>query len=135
MEVEVTAPAGLAARVARLAEHHVVVLEDVARAGPPDRARDALARWVAGGGALIATGGAHLFGDGGFAGTALERVLPVELQSQRPEPKEREPIALYLLIDRSNSMGYASGPDLPYGAKMEYAKRPAPALVDQPGPP
>src|SRR5439155_15397853 len=83
---------------------------------------DALARWVAGGGALIAAGGAHLFGDGGFAGTALERVLPVEFQSERPEPREREPIALYLLIDRSNSMGYASGPDLPYGAKMEYAK-------------
>jgi len=134
MDVEVTAPAGLAARVGHLAEYHLVVLEDVARAGIPERALDALARWVAGGGALIATGGAHLFGDGGFAGTALERVLPVELQSQRPEPKEREPIALYLLIDRSNSMGYASGPDLQYGAKMEYAKRAALAVVDQLGP-
>src|SRR5438034_814267 len=134
MDVEVTAPAGLAARVGHLAEYHLVVLEDVARAGIPERALDALARWVAGGGALIATGGAHLFGDGGFAGTALERVLPVELQSQRPEPREREPIALYLLIDRSNSMGYASGPDLPYGAKMEYAKRAALAVVDQLGP-
>src|SRR5439155_566741 len=111
-----------------------VVLEDVARAGIPERALDALARWVAGGGALIATGGAHLFGDGGFAGTALERVLPVELRSERPEPKEREPIALYLLIDRSNSMGYASGPNLPYGAKMEYAKRAALAVVEQLGP-
>src|SRR5207248_151265 len=89
---------------------------------------------VAGGGALIATGGAHLFGDGGFAGTALERVLPVELRSERPEPKEREPIALYLLIDRSNSMGYASGPNLPYGAKMEYAKHAALAVVEQLGP-
>src|SRR5437667_117888 len=134
MEVEVTAPAGLAARVGRLADYHVVVLEDVARAGIPERALDALARWVAGGGALIATGGAHLFGDGGFAGTALERVLPVELRSERPEPKEREPIALYLLIDRSNSMGYASGPNLPYGAKMEYAKRAALAVVEQLGP-
>ncbi len=134
MEVEVTAPAGLAARVGRLADYHVVVLEDVARAGIPERALEALARWVAGGGALIATGGAHLFGDGGFAGTALERVLPVELRSERPEPKEREPIALYLLIDRSNSMGYASGPNLPYGAKMEYAKRAALAVVEQLGP-
>src|SRR5206468_8338260 len=74
MDVEVPAPAGLAARVGHLAEYHLVVLEDVARAGIPERALDALARWVAGGGALIATGGAHLFGDGGFAGTALERV-------------------------------------------------------------
>src|SRR5204863_477056 len=38
------------------------------------------------------------------------------------------------LIDRSNSMGYASGPDLQYGAKMEYAKRAALAVVDQLGP-
>src|SRR5439155_371068 len=76
MDVEVTAPAGLAARVGHLAEYHLVVLEDVARAGIPERALDALARWVAGGGALIAAGGAHLFGDGGFAGTALERVPP-----------------------------------------------------------
>src|SRR5207244_6010166 len=97
MEVEVTAPAGLAARVGRLADYHVVVLEDVARAGITERALEALARWVAGGGALIATGGAHLFGDGGFAGTALEHVLPVELRAERPDPKEREPIALYLL--------------------------------------
>ena len=134
MDVEVMAPAGLAARVGRLADVHVVVLDDVARAGIPARALDALGRWVAGGGALIATGGAHLFGDPGFAGTALDRVLPVALQAERPEPKEREPIALYLLIDRSNSMGWASGPNLPYGAKMEYAKRAALAVVEQLGP-
>ena len=134
MDVEVTAPPGLAARTPRLADYHLVVLEDVARAGIPERALDALAGWVAGGGALIAAGGAHLFGDGGFAGTALARVLPVELQSQRPEPKEREPIALYVVLDRSNSMGFASGPNLPYGAKMEYAKRAALAVVDQLGP-
>src|SRR5205823_2652926 len=63
-----------------------------------------------------------------------ERARPVELQSQRPEPKEREPIALYVVLDRSDSMGFASGPNLPYGAKMEYAKRAALAVVDQLGP-
>jgi len=31
-------------------------------------------------------------------------------------------------------MGYASGPNLPYGAKMEYAKRAALAVVEQLGP-
>src|SRR5207247_1405409 len=44
MDVEVTAPAGLAARVGHLAEYHLVVLEDVARAGIPERPLDALAR-------------------------------------------------------------------------------------------
>ena len=134
MEVEVTAPSGLAARAGHLADYHLVVLEDVARAGIPERALDALAGWVAGGGALVAAGGAHFFGDAGFAGTALARVLPVALQSQRPEPKEREPVALYILIDRSNSMGFSSGPDVQYGAKMEYAKRAALAVIDQLGP-
>ncbi|HXA55049.1 MAG TPA: VWA domain-containing protein, partial [Solirubrobacteraceae bacterium] len=134
MDVEVAPPAALAARAARLADYHLVVLEDVARAGIPEHALATLERWVAAGGALVATGGAHLFGDAGFVGSALERVLPVALQSQRPEPREREPIALYILIDRSNSMGYASGPDLGYGAKMEYAKRAALAVMDQLGP-
>jgi Ca-activated chloride channel family protein len=133
MDVELTRPSGLDARAARLAGYHVVVLDDVARADVGDAALDALARRVADGGALVATGGGHLFGDAGFVGTPLERVLPVTLQSQRPEPRQREPIALYLLIDRSNSMGYASSA-LAYGEKMEYAKRAALAVLDQLGP-
>src|SRR5262249_17907903 len=113
MDVEVTGPSGLPAR---LDDYHAVVLDDVGRAAVPDGALDALAPHVATGGALVVPGGPHLFGDAGFVGTPLDRVLPVALQSQRPEPKEREPIALYLLVDRSNSMGYASSePSLGYG--------------------
>jgi Ca-activated chloride channel homolog len=135
MDVELTAPAGLAAWSGRLADFHLVVLDDVGSAGVSAPALEALAAWVAGGGALVATGGGHLFGDAGYVGSALERVLPVALQSQRPEPKEREPIALYLLVDRSNSMGYASSePALGYGEKMEYAKRAALAVLRQLGP-
>jgi Mg-chelatase subunit ChlD len=133
MDVEVTAPSGLDARAARLADYHLVVLDDVARNDIADAALEALARRVADGGALVATGGGHLFGDAGFVGTPLERILPVTLQSQRPEPRQRDPIAIYLLIDRSNSMGYASSA-LGYGQKMEYAKRAALAVLDQLGP-
>src|SRR6185436_7695361 len=76
----------------------------------------------------------HFFGDPAFAGSALERVLPVALHPQAPEPQEREPIALYLVIDRSNSMGYASAqPALHNGEKMAYAKRAALAVLDQLG--
>src|SRR5207245_10733654 len=47
----------------------------------------------------------------------------------------REPIALDLLIDRSNSMGYSSSnPTVQFGEKMEYAKRAAIAVLDQLGP-
>src|SRR5207245_2082735 len=41
----------------------------------------------------------------------------------------------YLLIDRSNSMGYSSSnPSVQFGDKMEYAKRAAIAVLDQLGP-
>ncbi len=135
MHVERIAPAAFAARAARLESYHLVILDDVGRAAFPDAALAALAAWVAHGGALVATGGEHLFGDPHWLGTPLERLLPVELQAQTPEPQEREPLALYLVIDRSNSMGYSSTePMLHNGEKLEYAKRAALAVLDQLGP-
>jgi Mg-chelatase subunit ChlD len=130
VEVEAVAPDQLAGRIDRLGEHHVVILDDTSRAELGSGTVEGLARWVASGGALIVTGGPHLFGDAALATSPLARVLPVTLQSQAPEPEEREPIALYLLIDRSNSMGYSTG-ELPFGAKMEYAKRAALAVLEQ----
>lgn len=131
IDVAVVPPASFVERADRLRDVHVVVLDDVGRAALSTPALEALAGWVAAGGALVVTGGEHLFGDPGYVGSPLERVLPVTLQSQSPTPKEREPIALYLLIDRSNSMGYSSGPGVGYGDKMEYAKRAALAVLDQ----
>ena len=132
MDVEVLPPAGLAARLGRSADHHLVVLDDVAGGALEPRTLEALERWVAAGGGLVATGGPHLFGDPRLVASPLERLLPVRLQSQTPEPREREPIALYLVIDRSNSMGYATGDTgFPSGEKMEYAKRAALAVLEQ----
>ena len=134
MHVELIAPAVFASRVGRLDTYHLVVLDDVARAAFSDAALAALAGWVARGGGLVVTGGDHLFGDPHWNGTPLEHVLPVDLQAQTPEPQEREPIALYLVIDRSNSMGYSSTQEMVHnGEKMEYAKRAALAVLDQLG--
>ena len=128
--VDVVAPAAFATNAGALGAHHLVVLDDVASAGFAAEGLAALARWVADGGGLVVTGGPHLFGDAGFATSPLAPVLPVELQSQTPEPEEREPLALFLLIDRSNSMGYQSE-GLRAGEKMEYAKVAALAVLDQ----
>ena len=134
MHVEMLAPSALAGTVAALDGYHLVVLDDLARRDLADATLEALAAWVARGGGLIATGGEHFFGDAGWEGSPLERVLPVTLRAQTPEPQEREPIALYLIIDRSNSMGYASSqPTLHNGEKMAYAKRAALAVLDQLG--
>ena len=133
IDTDVVSPATFAARSANLDDVHVVVLDDVARAYLPDRVLTGLHDWVARGGALVVTGGAHLFADPGFVGGPLEHLLPVELQSQQPEPEEREPVALYLVIDRSNSMGTAGGPGQDV-TKMEYARRAALAVIEQLGP-
>jgi Ca-activated chloride channel family protein len=135
MEVERVAPAALAARVSRLSGAEVVVLDDVARGTVAAETLRDLRGWVGGGGALVVTGGPHLFGDPAWADSPLAPALPVELLSQAPEPKEREPIALELVIDRSNSMGFTTRPDpASEGEKMEYARRAALAVLDQLGP-
>jgi Mg-chelatase subunit ChlD len=134
MHVEIIAPSAFAARIPALDAFHLVILDDLARGALTDATFEGLAAWVGRGGGLIATGGEHFFGDAGWEGSALERVLPVTLRAQTPEPQEREPIALYLVIDRSNSMGYASSqPTLHNGEKMQYAKRAALAVLDQLG--
>jgi hypothetical protein len=106
-------------------DYDVVVLDDVGRHALADTSLRPLVRWVAAGGALVVTGGEHLFGDAGFVGSPLEPLLPVDLLSQHPAPEEREPLALELVVDRSNSMG-ADG-----ATKMDYAKRAALAVLDQ----
>jgi Ca-activated chloride channel homolog len=135
MEVEAVSAAGLGERAGQLDRYHVIVLVDVPRAAVGDATLAAIARRVAAGGGLVVAGGPHLFGDGGFAGSPLAPALPVTLVSQRPAPREREPIALEILIDRSNSMGYGGGrPGFQYGEKMAYAKQAALAVIAQLGP-
>ena len=110
MTVDLVAPAAFAARIAALdattswcsttsaARPRRAALE---RAGPLGGARRS---------ARASPAAPHLFGDPAWADSPLAPLLPVELLSQAPEPKEREPIALELVIDRSNSMGFSSRP-------------------------
>ena len=116
-----------------LRDYHLVVLEDVNAADLAPQTLDVLERWVRdnGGGLLVAGGGA-MFGDPAFARTPLKRLLPVTLEPNRPKPGVREPLALFLVIDRSNSMGYNSRiPTLRDGEKLRYAKDAALAVVRQ----
>ena len=90
----------------------------------------ALARYVGDyGGGLIVTGEA--LRDDKFHHGALEKALPVTFTPQ-PPPPSREPIAVYLLIDRSNSMSYNSRyPAVRDGERIRYAKEAATALINQ----
>jgi Mg-chelatase subunit ChlD len=116
-----------------LLPYHGVILEDVAASHFPPGAIDALEVYVREfGGGLAVVGGTSTFGDPGFTRTALRRMLPVTLEPHRPRQGSREPLALFLVIDRSNSMGYNSRlGTLRDGEKLRYAKEAALTVVRQ----
>ncbi|HZY59684.1 MAG TPA: VWA domain-containing protein, partial [Candidatus Binataceae bacterium] len=110
LEPEVAAP-GDTRFNANLHSFDAVVLDNVARERMPAATENALARYVAGGGALAMVGGDRGFGLGGWHGSELETIMPVIMKP--PEHKERQR-ALVLIIDKSGSMGRAD--------KLVYAK-------------
>ena len=118
---------------AALADYHLVVLEDVRAEDLPPATLEIIERWVREhGGGLVVTGGGATFGDPAMARTPLKRMLPVTLEPSRPKPGMREPLALFLVIDRSNSMGYNSRVSTQRdGEKLRYAKEAALAVVRQ----
>jgi Ca-activated chloride channel family protein len=126
-------PANAPITLAALLSHHAVVLEDVTAADLAKPTADVLDTYVAEyGGGLIVAGGAGTFGDPELSHTALRRLLPVTLEPHRPRQGSREPLALFLVIDRSNSMGYNSRiGTLRDGEKLRYAKEAALAVIRQ----
>jgi Ca-activated chloride channel family protein len=133
IEVEFRSPAGFPSRIEELLSHHCVILQDSAAAGFDQKRLALLERYVRDfGGGLIFIGGDRSYGDPGFKRTALERLLPVTLEPRRPQPTEREPMALFVLVDRSNSMGYNSRVrHLRDGEKLRYAREAALAVIRQ----
>ncbi len=128
--VTVTSPRSLPTHPENYLPYQAVVLSDATVATLSNAAATALNRYVSDfGGGLIATG--ETLRDERFAGTPLEKTLPVKFQPQ-PPPPSREPIAVFLCIDRSNSMSYDSRyPAVRDGERIRYAKTAAIALMRQ----
>ena len=131
VDIEFRRPEGLPTSLPRLLDYNSVVFDDIGRKDVTARQMTAIERYVRdfGGGFLMA-------GDGRLGrstiSSAIERLLPVSFHEQRPQKKKRIPIALFLLIDRSNSMGYNSRVrGLHDGQKMEYAQKAAVAVLGQ----
>lgn len=112
---------------------HLVVLEDLSGGDLDARQIAALEHFVRErGGGLLFAGGTRTYGDQAFQKTQLGRVLPVTLEPARPKPGQRDPLALFLVIDRSNSMGFNSRiGTLRDGEKMRYAIKAGVAVVEQ----
>jgi uncharacterized membrane protein len=118
MRVDVVPAAAIPEDAARMAVYDAVILSDTPARGLSPQAMLALESYVRdlGGGFLFA-GGENTFGEEGYAGSPVERILPVEFKSQ----EKRKDLALVIAIDRSYSMK---------GRKMEYAKEAARAALD-----
>jgi len=123
-------PHGLSPRAADYLDYQAVIIANVAANSISPEVQYALNRYVADyGGGLIVTG--DTLRDAKFHGGSLEKTLPIEFVPQ-PPPPSREPIAVYLLIDRSNSMSYNSRfPAVRDGERIHYAKEAAIALLNQ----
>lgn len=123
-------PHGLSARATDYLAYQAVIIANVAAGALAPEVQSALNRYVADyGGGLIVTG--DTLRDSKFHGSPLEKTLPIEFEEQ-PPPPSREPIAVYLLIDRSNSMSYNSRfPAVRDGERIHYAKEAAIALLNQ----
>jgi hypothetical protein len=111
-------------------QYQAIVVANVTADSLDDRAQYALNRYVADyGGGLVVTG--DTLRDPKFHDSDLEKTLPINFEPQ-PPPPTREPIAVYLLIDRSNSMSYNSRyPAVRDGERIRYAKQAAAALLNQ----
>ncbi len=118
-------PEQLSGNAASLAVYDAVVLEDVPAHRLSRAQMEALRTYVASlGGGLVAIGGPHAYGPGGYAGTPLEETLPVFADVRHPL---RLPlVAVVLVLDTSASMtGLGTEP-----AKVELAKETARSLLD-----
>jgi uncharacterized membrane protein len=129
-QVQTAPPHGLPVQAEDYLGYQAVIIANVSSGALDEGAQAALNRYVADfGGGLIVTG--DTLRDSHFHGTTLEKTLPINFQPQ-PPPPSREPIAVYLLIDRSNSMSYNSRyPAVRDGERIHYAKQAAVALLNQ----
>ncbi|HEY4094623.1 MAG TPA: VWA domain-containing protein [Baekduia sp.] len=85
-----------------LATADLVVLADIPATALPTSGVTALRTAVRGGTGLFVLGGPHSLSLGGYAGTPLDAMLPV--QSLTPGGVRRRQLALELVLDRSSSM-------------------------------
>jgi Mg-chelatase subunit ChlD len=116
--VEVTTPDLVPAQLTRLGEFDAYVLDNVpATALTVEQIRGLQQAVRTLGRGLIAVGGTSSYGPGQYANTRLEDMLPVTVKVT--DGRERQRVALLLVVDRSGSMAYDP---LQETSKMEMAK-------------
>lgn len=117
VQSEALRPADLSSRLSDLGRFDSIILQDVPATALTLDQMAGLREYVRSlGHGLLALGGSNSYGLGGYKGTPLEDVLPVKMDT--PPRRERQQVALLLIVDRSASM---FGSD-PVTSKLELAK-------------
>jgi Mg-chelatase subunit ChlD len=118
IRVSVATPGDLSGNPRLIEGNDVVILSDVRADALGASAAQRLHTFVRDdGGGLVFAAGENTYGENGFAGGALERLLPVKFEAKR----KRQDLDIVLLIDRSSSMRRG---------KIEFAKTAALATLD-----
>ncbi len=115
-----------------LAPFHAVVLGEVSSDDLPHRAQVALESYVRDlGGGLVLAAASGLVADENLKDSPLARLLPVEIEKQKPRKRVRQPLALFLIIDRSSSMTYGLQLNELQPTRIAYARDAALTLIEQ----
>lgn len=118
IQVSVAAPAEFPESVAALSAYDAVILSDVQAKALNPANMQAIEAYVRDtGGGLLFAAGENVYGEEGYTGTPVEKVLPVQFRAQ----EKRKDLALVIALDRSYSMK---------GRKMELAKEATRAALD-----
>src|SRR5215471_7861228 len=116
LTVNTVEPGTIPKNIDELDAYDAIVLSDVARNSLTDQQMKAVATYVRDlGGGFILAGGENNYGEGGYAKTAIEEVLPVTFEAKKEKP---DSVAMIVVLDKSGSMG---------GQKIEMTKEAAKA--------
>lgn len=118
LDVQAVGPDALPGDVAGLDRYDALVLSDIPIAQLPAATMDAVETYVRErGGGLVFAAGESTYGEKGYAGTPIERALPIDFKAQ----EKRKDLALAIVLDRSYSMK---------GRTIELAKSATIAALD-----
>ncbi|MGE3108201.1 MAG: VWA domain-containing protein [Phycisphaerales bacterium] len=103
LDVTIVTPDGIPSDALRLQAYDLVILDNVPADAFEKPAQEMLAAYVTEqGGGLVMIGGRQSFGAGGWKGTAIEPILPVQLDL--PEKLIVPAVAIVFVLDNSGSM-------------------------------
>lgn len=130
LRITTALPANIPVRLSELSAYDAIVLDNIPASDLTVGQVAALQQGAQSQGrGVIVIGGTSAYGPGGYANTALEDLLPVDVKVT--EGKERQRVALLLVIDKSGSMSTDPVDDVSkIDMAKEAAKLAAGALLD-----